>query len=301
MIHVLDTLFQGSKGIIAVFALEHRDGVALVESGPESTFEKVVEALAGLGYQPRDVTDVFLTHIHLDHAGAAWRFARLGARVHVHPRGAKHIVNPERLLASARRIYGDRMESLWGTLEPIESERLRVAEDGDRVSVGGLVLEAVETPGHAVHHHAWRLDGALFTGDVAGVRLGGGPVLPPCPPPDIHLEDWKASIERIRALAPEQIYLTHFGVYADVSEQLEALTERLFAWGAWIRDQLAAGAHLDAIVPRFEARVREELLAAGLDEGGVETYERANPSAYSAYGLARYWQKHRPDALGARG
>ncbi len=297
MIRPIDTRFQGQEGIIAVFAIPHQTGVALVESGPESTFPRVAEALERMGYGLGDVTDVFLTHIHLDHAGAAWRFAEAGARIHVHPRGARHLADPSRLIQSAERIYGDRMKPLWGELRPVPAERLAVAEDGARVSVGGLTLVAHETLGHAVHHHAWQLGDALFTGDVAGVRLGGGPALPPCPPPDIHVEDWLASIERVRRLAPETLYLTHFGAYVDVERHLEELAERLKNWAEWIRRGLRQGKDAAALVPDFEAHVKAELEAAGLDAASIARYELANPSAYSVFGLARYWQKHRPEAL----
>ncbi len=297
MIHVLDTRWQGREGVIAVFAVPHEEGVALVETGPEVAFPQAVAELEALGYAPQDVTDVFLTHIHLDHAGAAWRFAEAGARVHVHPRGAPHLAGPEKLVQSARRIYGERMKTLWGELRPVPEDRLRVAEDGARVAVGGRVFVAHATPGHAVHHHVWALEDAVFTGDVAGVRLGGGPVLPPCPPPDIQLEDWRASIEKLRALPADTLYLTHFGAYRDKGAMLEELEARLSDWGAWVRDRLKEGFSPEAMVPLFEAKVREELAAAGLDEEAIARYEAANPSAYSVFGLVRYWQKHRPEAL----
>ncbi len=296
MIRVIDTRWQGQEGVIAVFAVPHDEGVALVEAGPEVTFPSVVASLEGLGYSLQDVTDVFLTHIHLDHGGAAWRFAEAGARVHVHPRGAPHLADPTRLKRSAERIYGERMKALWGELRPVPRERLAVAEDGDGVEVGGLRFVAVSTPGHAVHHHAWVLGDAVFTGDVAGVRLEGGPVLPPCPPPDIHLEDWLASIERIRALRPSVLYLTHFGPYRDVVPHLEELARRITDWGEWVRARLREGLDAEAIVPLFEARVARELWAAGLDGEAMARYELANPSAYSVHGLVRYWQKHRPEA-----
>jgi len=297
LIHVLDTRWLGREGVIAVFAVPHEEGVALVETGPESAFGAVVAGLEALGYALADVTDVFLTHIHLDHAGAAWRFAEAGARVHVHPRGAPHLANPEKLVQSARRIYGEQMKTLWGELRPVPKARLSVAEDGARVAVGGRVFTAHATPGHAVHHHVWALEDAVFTGDVAGVRLGGGPVLPPCPPPDIQLERWRASIGKLRALPAETLYLTHFGAYQDKERMLDELEARLSDWGDWVLRRLKEGKTPEEMVPLFEEKVKKELLAAGLDEEGVARYEAANPSAYSVYGLVRYWQKHHPEAL----
>ena len=297
MIHVLDTRWLGQEGVIAVFAVPHREGVALVESGPESAFPEVERALNRLGYELKDVTHLFLTHIHLDHAGAAWRFAEAGAQVFVHPRGAPHLKNPEKLIKSAERIYGERMKELWGELRPIPEDRLFAAEDGERVAVGGLTFQAHATPGHAVHHHVWTLEDQVFTGDVAGVRLLGGPALPPCPPPDIQLEDWRASIDRLRALPADTLYLTHFGGYRDKEAMLSDLEARLSDWGDWVLRRLKEGKTPEAMVPLFEEKVKKELLAAGLDEAAVARYEAANPSAYSVFGLVRYWQKHHPEAL----
>ncbi len=297
MIHVLDTGFQGHPGVIAVFAVPHDAGVALIESGPESTFDAVAEGLKKLGFGPEDVTDVLLTHIHLDHAGAAWRFAEAGARVHVHPRGYRHLADPSRLMESARQIYKDQMEALWGRMEPIPEDRLFAVQDGERVNVGGRTFVAHETLGHAKHHHAWQLGEALFTGDVAGVRLFGGPALPPCPPPDIQVEDWAASIEKIQEIAPQTLYLTHYGPYADVQGHLADLKARLFDWADWVKARLKEGQTPEAMVPAFEAKVRAELLGAGRSPEEAAAYEAANPSAYSVYGLVRYWQKHHPEAL----
>jgi len=297
VIQVLDTRWLGKEGVIAVFAVPHREGVALVESGPESAFPQVVRALSELGYELSDVTHLFLTHIHLDHAGAAWRFAEAGARVYVHPRGAPHLANPEKLIKSAERIYGDRMKELWGELRPLPQDRLFAVEDGERVEAGGLVFTPYATPGHAVHHHVWTVGESVFTGDVAGVRLLGGPALPPCPPPDIQLEDWRASIARLRALPADTLYLTHFGGYRDKEAMLEGLEARLSDWGDWVLRRLKEGKTPEEMVPLFEEKVKEELLAAGLDEAAVARYEAANPSAYSVYGLVRYWQKHHPEAL----
>ena len=297
MIRLIDTRWRGQEGVIAVFAVPHREGVALVESGPEVVFPEVVRALNELGYELRDVTDLFLTHIHLDHAAGAWRFAEAGARVHVHPRGAPHLENPEKLLKSAGRLYGERMGELWGEVRPVPKERLHAAEDGEVVRVGGLAFRAHATPGHASHHHVWELEGALFTGDVGGVRLEGGPTLPPTPPPDISLEDWRASLNKLRALSAETLYPTHFGAYRDKEAMLAELEERLFSYAEWVRRGLAAGKAPRELVPEFEDLVRRELSAAGLTEEAIRRYEAANPSAFSVLGLARYWQKRHDRGL----
>ena len=299
MVSVLDTRWRGHPGIIAVFAVPHREGVALVESGPESAFAEVEKGLRELGYEPRDVTDVLLTHIHLDHAGAAWRFAEAGARVHVHPRGARHLADPSRLLASAERIYGDRMRELWGELRPVPSDRLHAVADGEVVNVGGLAFTALETPGHAVHHHVWELEGLAFTGDVAGVRIAGGPALPPCPPPDIQVEDWLASVERLQRLEPEGLYLTHYGLYRDWREHLEDLVGFLTRWSDWVGERLKAGAEPGRIAAEFRERLSAELAERGVGSEAARAYELANPADYTVAGLIRYWQKHRGEELRA--
>jgi glyoxylase-like metal-dependent hydrolase (beta-lactamase superfamily II) len=212
MAHVLDTRQLGRAGIIAATALETGDGIALFDTGPESTFENVAGELRKLGASAEDVRHVFVSHIHLDHAGAAWRFAELGATVYVHPRGAPHLVDPAKLVASATQIFGDDMPKLWGRVAPVAQERIRVLQDGDVVRLGTVDVRAIETPGHASHHHVYQWDDNVFGGDVAGVRIGSGPAIPPFVPPELHIESWLASIEKIRALGAAKLYLPHFGL-----------------------------------------------------------------------------------------
>ncbi|RTI08430.1 MBL fold hydrolase, partial [Thermus scotoductus] len=264
MVKVLDLQFQGVEKVIASFLLQSREGPVLIETGPESTYARLEAALKQEGVHPKEVRHVFVTHIHLDHAGAAWRFAELGATVYVHPRGAPHLVDPSRLLASAERIYGAMLKPLWGELKGIPQERVRVLEDGEVVDLGGLRVQALETLGHASHHHAYLVDGLLFAGDIAGVRIAPGPVLPPTPPPDIHLESWYASLDRILALRPEVLYLTHFGPYRDVEAHLLALRGVLEEWAGWVLHRLKEGLSLEEMTERFEAYWRR-----GLEEAGV--------------------------------
>src|SRR5215211_2697895 len=171
MIHVLDTVQLGRPGIIAATAVQFGDELALFDTGPESTFDNITIALSELGFAAKDVRHVFLSHIHFDHGGAAWRLAELGATVYVHPRGAPHLLDPSRLVESAARIFGAEMQILWGRVAPVPDERLRVLEDGATVSVGGTEVRAVATPGHASHHHVYHWDDIVFGGDIAGVRL----------------------------------------------------------------------------------------------------------------------------------
>lgn len=298
MVKVLDLQFQGVEKVIASFLLQSREGPVLIETGPESTYARLEAALKQEGVHPKEVRHVFVTHIHLDHAGAAWRFAELGATVYVHPRGAPHLVDPSRLLASAERIYGAMLKPLWGELKGIPQERVRVLEDGEVVDLGGLRVQALETLGHASHHHAYLVDGLLFAGDIAGVRIAPGPVLPPTPPPDIHLESWYASLDRILALRPEVLYLTHFGPYRDVEAHLLALRGVLEEWAGWVLHRLKEGLSLEEMTERFEAYWRRGLEEAGVEGGLAQLYALADPPYMNLQGLVRYWQKHHPEALG---
>ena len=297
MVRVLDLQFQGAKRVIASFLLETKEGPILIETGPESAYPRLVAALEAEGFAPEEVRHVFVTHIHLDHAGAAWRLAELGARVYVHPKGAPHLVDPSKLLASAERIYGDQLKPLWGELRGIPQDRLRALQDGEVVEVGGVRVQALETLGHASHHHAYLVEEAVFAGDIAGVRIAPGPVLPPTPPPDIHLESWYASLDRLLALRPEALYLTHFGAYSDVESHLLALREVLEAWAVWVLHRLKEGLSQEEMTRRFEAYWREGLAKAGVDAAGMRLYELADPPFMNLQGLVRYWQKHHPEAL----
>ncbi|MEO0473412.1 MAG: MBL fold metallo-hydrolase [Bacteroidota bacterium] len=290
MIHTLDLQFHVSQSI-AAFVVESSAGPILVETGPHSTYQTLCEGLAGLGYQPEDVRHVLLSHIHFDHAGAAWAFAKSGATVYVHPRGWKHLQDPTRLYNSAKRIYGDQMEALWGLMEQIEPEKLIAVEDEQQIGIGDKSFTAWHTPGHASHHIVWQLEDVVFTGDVAGCKVGKGPVVPPCPPPDINLEDWENSIAVLRKLNPSSIYLTHFGEVKDVSNHLDALSSILWDWANWMKPHWEAGKQVLEVVPAFKAYAAAQLAEAGVPDADIPKYEAANPAWMSVAGLMRYWQK----------
>jgi glyoxylase-like metal-dependent hydrolase (beta-lactamase superfamily II) len=297
-IHVLDTRQLGRAGIVAATALEADDSVALFDTGPESTFDNVIGDLGKAGFSPQDVRHVFLSHIHFDHAGAAWRFAELGATVYVHPRGAPHLVDPTKLIQSATRVFGNDMERLWGHIAPVRPDRVRVLEGNEIVHVAPYEIRAIATPGHANHHHVYHWNDSVFGGDVAGVRIGSGPPIPPFVPPELHVESWRESLAKIRALNATNLYLPHFGkVSGSVAEHIHALDERVARWSEWFRGKIRSGADERQLTRGFAELEHAELRARGAREEEIDGYEAADPS-YMAVGAAvRYWRKYHAEAL----
>ncbi len=299
-IHVLDTRQLGHRGIVAATALETNAGLALFDTGPESTFDNVVVDLAQIGFNPTDVRHVFLSHIHFDHAGAAWRFAELGAMIYVHPRGAPHLIDPAKLVESAKRIFGNDMERLWGRIAPVAAERVRVLEDGDVVELAPFSIRAIATPGHASHHHVYHWNDCVFGGDVAGVRIGNGPPIPPFVPPELHVESWRESIAKIRALKPKQLYLPHFGrVEDDIDAHLDVMDEKVAHWSEWFREKIREGVSEQQLVPAFAEYEHVDLRKGGASEEDIAGYEAADPSYMAVPAALRYWKKFHPDATGA--
>ncbi|MBR9923024.1 MAG: MBL fold metallo-hydrolase [Bacteroidetes bacterium] len=291
MLHPIDLKFLDTPETIACFLLPTPGGYALFETGPHSTFDRLVMQLQARNIKLEEIKYVFLTHIHLDHAGSAWALAEAGATVYVHPRGYPHLLDPSKLLHSAKRIYKDQMDYLWGQFKPIPENKLVEAADGQEWEFGNVKVTAHYTPGHAVHHIAWQVNNELIAGDVAGVKIGGGPVMPPCPPPDINLEDWDASIERITKLPIDKLWLTHFGAVNAVHAHLGALQQKYRDWANWIKPWFDKGTTPETIVPEFQKYVQQQLLEEGVPEGELDKYEKANPSWMSVAGLLRYWKK----------
>jgi glyoxylase-like metal-dependent hydrolase (beta-lactamase superfamily II) len=325
-VSVIDTHQLGRPGIIAATALETNDGLILFDTGPESTFDNVAAGLRKIGFTPNDVRHVFLSHIHFDHAGAAWRFAENASpartTVYVHPRGAPHLIDPSKLIKSAMRIFGDDMQKLWGRIAPVPADRVRILQDQDVVRVAPFEIRAIATPGHASHHHVYHWNDNIFGGDVAGVRLGGGPPIPPFVPPELHIESWHESIAKIRALNPAKLYLPHFGlVESSVSDHLDALDERVHDWSAWFGDKIRQGVGEQQLRSDFAKYEHNELIAGSSFADGrnrrggslrtntsparthsllISDYETADPS-YMAVGAAiRYWNKYHPDQVTAQ-
>jgi glyoxylase-like metal-dependent hydrolase (beta-lactamase superfamily II) len=297
-IHTLDLQFLGLSGVIAAYMIPHSEGVVLIESGPGTTVGTLVNGLESHGYSPGDISDVFLTHIHLDHAGAAGWLAERGARIHVHPVGAPHMLDPHKLLGSAERIYGDQMDALWGEFLPVPEDRISILENNQVIEVSGLQLRAVDTPGHANHHFAYIFEDTCFSGDIGGVRLGESKHLVlPMPPPEFQLEDWRASQRKLENLyqsgAFQHIAPTHFGMINDAGKHLSELRRSLDEVGAWIEGVMPANPDIQTLNDRFLDWTHARYRDAGLHETDIQAYEAANPSWMSAAGIHRYWRKYR--------
>jgi glyoxylase-like metal-dependent hydrolase (beta-lactamase superfamily II) len=290
----LDLNFQGMPQAIAAYLVRHSAGAVLVESGPGSTVDALVEGLKANGFAPEDITHVLLTHIHLDHAGAAGWLAGHGAQIFVHPVGAPHLKDPEKLLRSARRIYGDQMDALWGDFIPVPESRLSVPVDGEEIRIGELRFVTVDTPGHAEHHYAYVFEDLCFTGDVGGVRIPGFPYLRiPMPPPELHLEKWRTSVRRLQALKFARVAPTHFGIFDDSEWQLEAVLKAIDETHAWLDEVMRDEPDVEELRRRFLDWCNEEGIRQGLTPEAVRSYDLANPLGMSADGLFRYWHKVR--------
>jgi glyoxylase-like metal-dependent hydrolase (beta-lactamase superfamily II) len=273
----LDLLHLGRERVIGVYLLETPSGPSLLDCGPSTCLPVLKQRRGERGLELTDVGHLLLSHIHLDHAGAAGSLVREhpGLQVHVSPVGAPHLVDPSRLEQSARRLYGDEFDRLWGELAPVPAENVR--EVGEVV----LGLDCFPSPGHASHHVCY-LDagGTLYAGDAAGVRIQPSPfVLPPTPPPEFDLEAWESTLDELERREPERLALIHFGVADDPRDHLAELRERLRAWTARVG----------------EGAAEEEFAQAALAELGNEapTYEQAMPLWQSYAGLRRYWDKRR--------
>ena len=273
-----------APGIVGSYVLETDDGPALFDCGPTTTIAHLKAGLAEGGLDLTEVKHLLLSHIHLDHAGAAGVLVRENPwlQVHVSEVGAPHLIDPAKLESSARRLYGDAFDALWGELAPIPSENVHVV--GDRV-VG---LECFPTPGHAWHHVSYLdTDGTLYAGDAAGVRIGSGRfVSPPCPPPEFDLDAWERTIAEIDKRAPRRLALIHFGVFDDVQEHLAELRETLSRWSSRVEDGMDE--------ETFVAAARYDI--GQTDPELVDDYDRAAPYWHHFRGIERYWRKRREAA-----
>ncbi len=291
-IHPLDLKFMGHSRTIASFLVVGPGGPLLVETGPGSTVTALQSGLAEFGFTPADIKSVLVTHIHLDHAGAAGWLARQGATIYVHHVGAPHLAQPERLLTSARRIYGEMMDPLWGEFLPVPDGQLRPLLDGDVIQAGGLQFIALDTPGHARHHMVYQFEDIGFAGDLGGVRRPGiRHVRLPTPPPEFDRSAWLTSIDRVRARGLARLYLTHFGSVDDVSAHLDTVAGLVLEYSDRVRAALTRGADRETIMAEFNAWEQGRLVADGVPVADWPVYADIGPVGMSVDGLLRYWQK----------
>jgi glyoxylase-like metal-dependent hydrolase (beta-lactamase superfamily II) len=275
-LRVIDLNFGAAPHAIGVYLVDTDDGPALFDCGPSSTLDTLEAGLAANGLAVTDVKHLLLSHIHLDHAGAAGSLVRRNPKltVWVSPIGRPHLIDPSRLERSARRLYGDMFDPLWGELAPVPEESVRVA-DGDV-----LGWDAFPTPGHASHHVSYLRDGTLLAGDAAGVRMPGSSyVLPVCPPPDITVEGWHETIAEIRRRRPDRLALIHFGVHEDVESHLDRLDEELDRWA----ERVGGGMSEQEFVATARADAGDE----------ADLYDRVAPLWQSYLGMKRYWDSKR--------
>ena len=288
----IDLQFLHQTGVIAAYLLRSADEAALIDVGPSSTVPHLLAALAAAEVDPRSVRSMLITHVHLDHAGAAGLLldAMPQATVYVHEAGARHLADPSRLLDSARRVYGKLTGKLWGEVVPVPTERLVPLHDQQVLEVADRRLQVLATPGHAIHHAAFRDldDGSIYAGDVAGVRLpGSGYVRPPAPPPDLDLDAWEASIDRLAAYKARALYLTHFGRVMDVASHLAQLRARLRAWERVILEAMQTGQDHQATTQALQRFSAAEAEAMGESDTAAR-YESAGSLAITVSGYERY-------------
>ena len=278
-------LHHQAPGVVGCYLLETNGGPTLFDCGPTVTIPHLKAGLAERGLDLMDVRHLLLSHIHLDHAGAAGVLVRQNPwlQVHVSEVGAPHVVDPTKLDASARRLYGPIFDELWGELAPVPAANVHVV--GDRI----LGLDCFPTPGHASHHVSYLdADGTLYAGDAAGVRLQGARfVMPPCPPPEFDLEAWEQTISEIEQRVPARLALIHFGVVDDLQEHLASLRETLARWGERVED----GMDEDAFIAAARYDVSQT------DPDLVDEYQLAGPYWHHYRGIERYWRKRREAAI----
>ncbi len=294
--------FQNEEEIIGSYLLAGGNELAIIDPGPGSMIEALLDAIHRAGFDPQEVTHLLATHVHLDHAGSVGSLMRHmpNAKVYAHSKGAPHLLDTSKVVASATRIYGDHMYQLWGDVESTPTDRLQTIEGGDVLTVAERRLEVHYTPGHAVHHVVFFdvHSGELFAGDAAGVRLQGIEyVRPPTPPPDIDLEAWSESIGRIKKLRPDVLYLGHFGPTRNATRHMERLREQLYAWGDFVLGAMRDGKEESEILSMLIAHTEPELLRVTRDEHALKRYEIATNYAMTVQGYMRYWKKKHPERL----
>lgn len=294
---LIDLQHMGRPESVGACMVETSAGPLVIDPGPASTLPALKTGLAELGYEVADLSALLLTHIHLDHAGGTGTLARENPRltVYVHDLGAPHVADPSKLLKSATRLYGDKMDELWGEVAPVASGRIRSLSGGETLELGGRELRVAYTPGHAAHHVSYfePASGVAFVGDTGGLMSPRLPcVLPVTPPPEFDLEAWLDSIHRIRMWNPREIVLTHFGPSAEPEHHLEELRSAILVWAEYARDSLSqtgtdpdrVGWFIRQLEVWIEGRVASERARKFLAGAGPEACWQ---------GLVRYWRNRR--------
>lgn len=294
--------FQDEEEIIGSYLLAGNGELALIDPGPSSTLDALLERMRFTGFDPQDLTHILVTHVHLDHAGAVGSLARRvpKARVSVHKLGAPHLLDTSKLVASAKRIYGEKMQQLWGTIEPAPEEQLNVLEGNEILNIAGRRLEVHYAPGHAVHHVIFfdAHSGELFAGDVAGVRLQGNDfVRPPTPPPDLDLEAWSASLDLLKRLRPDVLYIAHYGAVRNMISHISSLRERLYGWGDFVLHAMNEGKSEEEIIAMLIKQANPELERVSRTFRDVVRYDIATNYPMTVQGYMRYWRKKHPEKL----
>lgn len=290
----IDLHFRGSPRVIATAVLAGADGVTLVDPGPTSCLPVLEAGLRERGLSLRDVRNLLITHIHLDHAGATGTIVERvpSVRVYVHERGAPHMIDPARLLASATRLYGDQMDTLWGAFQPVPESQATVLTGGERLELSGTTIQVAYTPGHAKHHVSY-LDehtGMAYVGDTGGVRVAGDYLIAPTPPPDIDIEAWRASLDTIEAWQPVSLFLTHFGPVTPARAHLGRFRTALATAAETSRQMLEQGGTEADLAHRFAEQMRQDVRRQS-PEHDARAAELAAPFDQLWQGLARYWSK----------
>lgn len=301
-IHTIDLEYLGTPGAIASYILVNDGGPVMIETGPGSTTDALEAGLKNLGYTPADVRHVLVTHIHFDHAGASGWMAQHGAQVYVHEFGAKHLIDPSRLVDSAKRIYKDRMNELWGELIAIPERQVTPVHDNDVLELEGITIRAIETPGHARHHHAFAIESRgekiAFTGDAAATYIEGCPnfISVPTPPPEFDLEQWIASVERLERESFDAIYPTHFGRVADPAAHLARVKPVLREHAQFILALMEQEIDRDEILKRYTQWFVDQAEADDVPRRKMGFYITDTLAAMNVTGIMRYWTKQAEQA-----
>lgn len=289
--------FQNEEEIIGAYLLAGNHEIALIDPGPGSTLEALLTGVRTAGFDAQDLTHILLTHVHLDHAGGTGSLLRHAprARVLAHLLGAPHLLDTSKLVASAQRIYGARLSSLWGEIASVPAEHMQTLAGNETLHVAGRSLEVRYTPGHAAHHVIFfdAHSGELFAGDVAGVRLPGISVVrPPTPPPDLDLEAWSASLDLVQRVCPDVLYLGHYGAVTDIPAHVSSLREHLYAWGDLVLQAMNEGKTEEEITTLLINQATPELSRASRTSHDAVRYEIASNFPMTVQGYLRYWTFH---------